>query len=70
MVERCAENAGVGSPILPLGTIFLFGKQTESKKALKRKEWIYFLIFSLSTNPIFLFKNVHFGCKIFTYQSI
>lgn len=23
MVERCAENAGVGSPILPLGTTFL-----------------------------------------------
>ncbi len=23
VVERCAENAGVGSPILPLGTIFI-----------------------------------------------
>ena len=26
MVERCAENAGVGSPILPLGTILLRSK--------------------------------------------
>lgn len=27
MVERCAENAGVGSPILPLGTIFCAGEK-------------------------------------------